>query len=351
MGQMCRGNPDYSKINMKIKIIEDNFDKKTYNARAVNPMQSWEWGEAKAKTGVKILRFGQFDNQNLKNVFLMTLHKIPYTNRQLGYIPHSSIPTTEVLDFLTDYGKKNRLVFIKFEPYVKKQKNYELQTINDKLIKSSHPLFPTWTIMLDLAKPEEELFKNFKTKTRYNIRLAQKKGITVKEESNKEGFNKFIKLYFETCSRQKYFGHNLKYHKTIWENLKNNIAHIMIAYYKDQPLVAYELFLFNNILYYPYGGSSVLYRNFMPANLLMWEAIKFGKKHGSRKFDMWGSLPPHHDQNNLWSGFTRFKEGYNGEFIEFAGSYDLVISPTIYKIYNLANIARNFYLNLRLKFT
>jgi len=74
----------------------------------------------------------------------------------------------------------------------------------------------------------------------------------------------------------------------------------------------------------------------MASNLLMWEAIKFGKKNNAKVFDMWGSLPPDYDRQNSWSGFTKFKEGYGTEFVEFIDSYDIVIRPVLYKLYNIA---------------
>ena len=165
--------------------------------------------------------------------------------------------------------------------------------------------------------------------------------------SNDKGFEIFSKLYFDTCKRQKYFGHTIKYHKIIWDCLKKDITHILIAFYNDVPLAAYELFYFKNTLYYPYGGTSIEYRNLMASNLLMWEAIKLGKKLGAEKFDMWGSLGPNYDVTDPWSGFTRFKEGYGTKFTEFVGSYDLVVSPILYGIYNVVYSLREIYLKLK----
>ena len=327
---------------MSIKIIESNFDIKKYNQFVLHPLQTWEWGEARKKTGVEVLRLGEYQNNKLINVFQLTFHKIPKTNYKVGYLPRSVFPTKEVLDFLYDYGKKNKVIFIKIEPYIQKS-----QITNNKLQISKHPLFPNWTQILDLTKSEDELLKSFHSKTRYNIRLSEKKGVLVKEMSNEKGFEIFSKLYFETCKRQKYFGHTPKYHQIIWDSFKKDIAHILVAFYNDVPLAAYELFYFKNTLYYPYGGTSLEYRNLMASNLLMWEAIKLGKKLGAEKFDMWGSLGPNYDTTNLWSGFTRFKEGYGTKFVEFIGSYDLVINYNIYHLYNLANKIREQYLKLR----
>lgn len=323
---------------MIIKVIDQNFNKNKYNHLALHPLQFWAWGEARRKMGIEILRI-----TDGKNVFQLTFHKLPLVNYKVGYLPRSALPTKRVLNFLSDYGKKDNVIFIKIEPYVLRKK---LQVTSCKLQESSHPLFPNWTIILDLTKSEEKLLKEMKPKTRYNIKLAQKKGVTVREMSNDEGFKIFSKLYFETCRRQKYFGHTPKYHQIVWDNLKNEIAHILIAFYNNIPLAAYELFYFKKIMYYPYGGTSLEHRNLMASNLLMWEAIKLGKKLGAEKFDMWGSLPPQYNKNHDWAGFTRFKEGYGGKFVEMIGSYDLVIKPFIYQMYSKLYSLRELYLKL-----
>ena len=80
----------------------------------------------------------------------------------------------------------------------------------------------------------------------------------------------------------------------------------------------------------------------------MWEAIKLGKKFIAKKLDMWGSLPPNYNPKHSWSGFTRFKEGYGTKFVEFVGSYDLIINPLLYKLYNSIYYLRNLYLKLNI---
>ena len=322
-----------------IKIIPDDFSSTEYNKQAFHPLQTWEWGEARKKTSVEVLRLSDGNN-----VFQLTFHRLPITDYRIGYLPRSVFPSKDILNFLSDYAKKNKIIFIKIEPNIEKSK---LQVTSYKLQSSPHPLFPSWTQVLDLNKTEDELLKSFHSKTRYNIRLAEKKGVVIKEMSNKEGFEIFSKLYFETCKRQKYFGHSPKYHKIVWESMKKDLAHILIAFYNDVPLASYELFYFKNVFYYPYGGTSLEYRNLMPSNLLMWEAIKLGKKLGAKKFDMWGSLGPNYEQSNDWAGFTRFKEGYSTKFVEFVGSYDLVINPILYKIYNAIYSLREIYLRFK----
>jgi len=304
----------------------------------MHPLQSEDWANARKQMGIETVSL---------EGFLLTFHKIPFTDFKIGYLPRSKMPNKKILQKLYEFGKKNKTIFIKIEPNVEKVSNNETMKQFNNLVISPHPLFPAWTQILDLNKFEDELLKSFHSKTRYNIRLAEKKGVTVREESNENGFEEFSKLYFETTKRQKYFGHDYQYHKTVWNNLKNKISHILIAYYNHIPLAAYQLWYLDGVIYYVYGGTSELHRNLMASNLLMWEAIRLGKKLGAAKFDMWGSLGPNYDPNDPWSGFTRFKEGYATKFTEFVGSYDLVINPLLYKIYNTIYSLREIYLKLK----
>jgi Uncharacterized protein involved in methicillin resistance len=203
-----------------LKVIEDNSFKNLWEEKANHPLQSWFWGEARKKMGTEVLKVAEIEDKKIKNVFQITIHPLPFFHKKIGYLPRSVFPSDEVLDFLYHFGKKNNLIFIKIEPYEEKSK-----IKNKKLAPSSHPLFPSWTQIVDLTKSEDELLKSFHPKTRYNIRLAQKKGVIVKEESNEKGFKIFAKLYFDTCRRQKYFGHNYQYHQIVWETLKEKIAH------------------------------------------------------------------------------------------------------------------------------
>src|SRR3989344_2479660 len=331
----------------KVVEIDRSFDERLYNKVATHPLQSWQWGEAREQMGIEVLRLGEFEDSVLINVFQLTFHKIPYTNFTIGYLPRSVIPSGEILQKLKMEGKKRSAIFIKLEPNVEKREISNLKFQIPNLKKSPHPLFPQWTQVLDLSPIEDELFKKMKQKTRYNIRLAEKKGVIVKEMTNEEGYRYFENLYFKTTKRQQYLGHSLSYHKTVFEFFKKDISRILIAFHEDIPLAAYHLFLFNDILYYPYGGSSDEYKNLMASNLIMWEAIRLGKKYHASTFDMWGSLPNNYDPDGKWSGFTRFKEGYGTEFVEFVGSYDMVINQVLYSMYNAANLMRKVFLNIK----
>lgn len=178
------------------------------------------------------------------------------------------------------------------------------------------------------------------------MRLAGKKGVTVKEVNTQEGFEQFFALYEETERRQHHYGHTKAYHKAVFQSMHPAYSHILIAYFNDTPLAAYHLFFHNETLYYPYGGSTTNHKEAMAPNLLMWEAIRLGKRLGAHTFDMWGSLSPQESENsnNPWYGFTRFKKGYNTEFVESIGSYDQVLNPLLYPLLTAAWHVRSFWL-------
>lgn len=324
---------------MPSRVLEESFSQQKINTVATHPLQSWEWGEARKKMGIDVVRLGEFDGNDLQNIFQVTFHKVPHTPFSVGYLPRSVFPQLETSELLKVEAKKRNAIFIKLEPNM--ARGSEPGT---NLHPAHHSLFPQWTQRLDLSPTETQLLEKMKPKTRYNIRLAEKKGVVVKEMTNDEGFEIFIKLYFETTARQKYHGHTRAYHETIFKTLNSSISRILIAFYKDVPLSAYHLFVFNKVLYYPYGGSSLLYKDVMASNLLMWETMRLGKQEGCVIFDMWGSLSPDYDPQTPWGGFTRFKEGFGSEFFEYCGSYDLVLNAFAYSAFNTAQSFRKKFL-------
>lgn len=329
-----------------------------YNLVITHPLQSWEWGKFRELTGVQVARMGLFDQEKLISGFQVTFHKIPKTNYTIGYMPKGNLPDEYMIQALKKIAQDYNCIFIKLEPNVgsvcipgqiTKQTNSE---IVDFLLKrgcvAGRPLFTKYTFQIDLIKSEQELFLNLKPKTRYNIRVAQKYGVKISEDNNPEAFEEYLKLTFETTKRQKFYAHDQNYHQKMWSVLQPaGMAHLLKASYQNKPLVAWIVFTFNNILYYPYGASSSQNREVMASNLMMWEAIRFGKSKNCTKFDLWGSLGPEANPKDPWYGFHRFKLGYNPQLIQFIGTFDLIINPTAYKFYNLADNLRWKWLKLK----
>jgi lipid II:glycine glycyltransferase (peptidoglycan interpeptide bridge formation enzyme) len=318
---------------MDLKILSDD-QKSEYNQAVTHVMQSWEWGEARLKLGLPLIRYGLFKDGKLKTAFQLTFHKIPLTSKYVGYLPKGPKPDRELSEALTKIANEQNCAFIKIEPDIENE-NGNLKVEGTKFIKSAKPLFTKHNFIIDLTLSEEELLKNMHPKTRYNIRVAERKGVKVEERIDDKSLETYLKLYFETTSRQGYHGHNTYYHKTIWETLKKaGMARLLIARYNNKPLTAWMLINFKDTLYYPYGGSSIEHKEVMSNNLVAWEAIKLGKKLGLKTFDMWGALGPNADQSDPWFGFHNFKKGYGGKLVEYMDTYDLIINKPLYKLFN-----------------
>ena len=330
-------------------------EKDQYNNLVTHPLQSYEWGEFRKKTGIKVVRRGYLKNGSLKEAFTITIHKIPKTKLTIGYFPKGEAPTVEVLQELKRIGKEQKCVFIQLEPNVVKRQKSEVKIPNLK--PSFHPLFTKYTFVLDLTKSEEELLQSFHPKTRYNIKVAQKHNVNVEINNSEKKFNEYLRLTEETTKRQKFYAHTPSYHKLMWETLgthdsqlksQNTLsAHLLSADYQKKALVSWVLFVFHDTLYYPYGASSSENRKVMASNLIMWEAIRFGKKLGLSSFDMWGALSENPNKSDPWYGFHKFKEGYGATHTEFIGSFDLVINPALYQVYKVLDKTR--WVILRLK--
>ncbi len=323
---------------MQLKQI-DKDQKETYNQQVRHIMQSWEWGEFR-QNFVPVLRYGIFSRSDLIYPIQMTLHKIPATNKFIGYFPKGPFPSKDLIDGLVELGKKYNCVAIKLEPNILIKDTAD-KIIDPRLKKASKSLFTKNNFLLDITPTEDEILKNMHPKTRYNIKVAQKHNVVVEERTDEESFNIYLKLYFETTLRQKYHGHNKSYHQKVWQTLKKDgMARILIAFYTPSnsneriPLTAWMLFNFQDTLYYPYGGSSIKYRNVMSSTLVAWEAIRLGKRLKLKTFDLWGALPPNADIHHPWQGFHRFKEGLGGELVEYMGSYDLIFNPLVYHTFN-----------------
>lgn len=334
-------------------------DRKAYNKNVNHPLQSYEWGEFREKTGIRVIRRGEKSGTTITNGYTMTLHKIPKFPYFIGYLPKGPLPTPELLEDIRQQAMKNKCVYVQLEPdVISETGRVEIDQMvlesHGKIKPSFHPLFTKHTFVLDLTPSEEVLLSHMHPKTRYNIRVATKRGVAIVEDDSEKGFNEFLRLYEETTTRQKFYAHTPTYHRNLWKVLgeKNNdlTYHLVHAKFDGKTLASWVLFSFHDTLYYPYGASSREHRETMASNLIMWESILLGKKMKLKKFDMWGALGSEPDPKDPWFGFHKFKQGYGATLTEYIGSYDLVINPTLYEAVKLADGLRWKLLSLKKRF-
>ncbi len=325
---------------MIVREVEET-EKINYNAHVHHIIQSWEWGDFRKKTGLELVRLGQFNGNTMVSAYQLTLHPVPIFPQVVGYLPKGPMPDAESTKALIEVGRDKNVAFIKIEPNVFAQEDLRQKILTLGYTLSKKSLFTRYNFLLDLTKSEQNLLAAMHPKTRYNIGVAQKKGVEVYESTKDADFEIYLKLYFDTTHRQKYFGHTPDYHRLVWKTLMPaGMARLLIGKYQGIPLVAWMLFNFKETLYYPYGGSSNENREVMASNLVAWEAIRMGKKMGLRVFDMWGALGPDAKDSDPWFGFHRFKAGYGPSHVEYIGTYDLILRQALYKSMNFADRMR-----------
>lgn len=323
-------------------------EKKLFDEVVGHPLQSWEWGEFRKKTGVDVVRVGVFEGKRLIAGYQLTVHRIPGLPYTLLYFPRGPLPDLKMLTTLQKICREQKSIFVKLEPNVGDFYPQSSKTnlgVREFLTKSGcqegRPLFTRFTFQLDLTKNESLLLAEMKPKTRYNIKISQRHGVQIIEDNSESAFKAYLDLMMETTRRQGFYAHTSDYHRKLWETLApTGMYHLFLAKLDNKVLAAYIFFTFKDHLYYPYGASTRENREVMPTYGLFWEVIKYGQKVGCKTFDMWGTPGPNPDPKDPWSGFHRFKEGFGSRLFEFIGSYDLVSNPQLYNLYSFANDIR-----------
>jgi lipid II:glycine glycyltransferase (peptidoglycan interpeptide bridge formation enzyme) len=309
-----------------------NLSKEQWDAKVIDRggsiLQSYTWGEFQKSLGFKIHRF-------MGNSFLNQVIELPLAaGKKYLYSARGPLGVTEdaLIDLKNLASSDKSIVFARVEPNEK---------VN--LPRATKDTQPTHNWVLDLDKSEEELLISMKGKTRYNINLAQRKGVVIRE-GGKNDLIEVYKLLLETAGRNGFQLHPQNYYWQIWEILNPNYIKILIAQYQGKPLAAMILTTFGTTATYLHGGTSVSMKDAMAAYLLHWEAIKISKNLGYKFYDF-GGVAPENEPNHAWGGISRFKKSFGGFEVVFPGSFELVFSPLWYNIYKNARSLRNLIRN------
>ena len=301
--------------------------------KALHIVQSKQWGEFKTKMGTPAVKVGDIQ---------FTKHKIPLTGYFIGYAPRVNFYMQSFsCKELETVCRQEKCIAIRFDvPNVIRKEGangeykHMIEDLNKIMRRSPRSTFAKQNVILNLDKPEGELSQNLHSKTRYNVKLAFKQGVKVIKDNTDKGFDVFYGLHSNTAKRQGFFPHSKTYYKRVFETLsKYKMVDILTAYHEKDALASWMLFNNKGVLYYPYGGSSVVKRQYMASNLLAWEAIKLGKRLNCKLFDMWGATD--NEKDPYW-GFTKFKLGYGGELVNYIDSHDYVVNYNLYKLFNVS---------------
>ena len=194
---------------------------------------------------------------------------------------------------------------------------------------------PRFVFRLDIkGKTEDEILAGCHQKTRYNIRLAKRKGVEIRE-GNREDLKDFHKIMIETGSRDGFIIRSLEYFEKMYDELAPKHMKVLMAYYEGKPISGIIPIMYGNKTWYLYGASSNEHRNLMPNYLLQWEMIRQAIQNGCDVYDFRG-VSGVVDESHPQYGLYRFKKGFGAEFTEFIGEVYLPFKPLTYKLYKFA---------------
>jgi len=320
-------------------------------------LQSWEWGQFKSNHGWNP-EYKIWKNEMGKIIgaalFLLGERKSLGLSTRMVYIPHGPLMKWNdsnirrmILNDVVDYTKDQNAIFVKMDPQICNFREVETIIENTNLAES-HLFLDTlqrsgWifssqqiqfrnTCILDVNKSEDDLMAQMKQKTRYNIRVAIKRGVKVRK-GTKRDLETLYDLYADTSLRDGFIIRQKKYYLDNWLLFINSGMAIPLVAEKDNEIIA-GLFLYflGKKSWYLYGMSSGTGRDSMPNYLLQWEAIKLSKSLGCDFYDLWGAPDTLSPDDPMW-GVYRFKEGFGCRFIETIGAYDYPINKLQYKLF------------------
>lgn len=261
------------------------------------------------------------------------------------------------LDDLQSFARKQGAIFLKIDPDVvlgtgvpggaEETVHNGGQAVMSDLMRrgwkfSSDQIQFRNTVLIDLTPSEEEMLARMKQKARYNVRLAMKRGVTVRL-GMADDLPMLYKMYAETSVRDDFVIRDQGYYHTVWKTFmsassdarRSPLAIPLIAEVNGEAVAGLFLFLFAGRAYYLYGMSREAHREKMPNHLLQWEAMRRAKAAGCTIYDLWGAPEEFNESDSMW-GVYRFKEGLGGRVVRTLGAWDYAPNPLWYGLYTQA---------------
>jgi lipid II:glycine glycyltransferase (peptidoglycan interpeptide bridge formation enzyme) len=346
-----------TQANFKKFMERDSWNSIACSFKNTSILQTWEWSEVKKTTGWAPDFYIHRDEQGMiKAASLILIQERRLTRLgptlRIVYLPHGPLLdwsdeqlVRNVLFELIDYAKKHQASYIKIDPQAIPedkslsgftQENIISHKSNQWMIETGW-VFSTQQIQfknsfwIDLTPSLDDLLAGMKQKTRYNIRLAERKGIEV-HEGGMADLELLYEMYQETSIRDGFIIRPKEYYLDVWGTfIHSQMAVPLVASFQGEPVAALMLFHFAGKSYYLFGMSTDKHREKMPNYLLQWEAIKQSKHLGCEIYDLWGAPDVFEDSDRMW-GVYRFKEGLGGKVVQTLGAYDYPSSRFTYTI-------------------
>lgn len=295
--------------------------------------QSWQWGEFKRSRGHVIERLALMNEAGTwmgAGLWMYTSKYLisGYWYAQRGPIVKDKEALGNYLAALLTKGFSKKSMFWRCEPPLVAMLTSLASGIE---VHRAHAFQPAATLLVDLTHSEEQLLACMHEKTRYNIRLAERHGVTVREACDAAAMEIFLRLHNETAQRDRFVSMPSAYIRATFEFLsKHNMARVRIAEHEGDVLAASVEILYGDTITYLYGASSSTKRHLMGPYALHWSAIRSAKRLGYKFYDFHGVNPEDPTSwywKSSWRGISRFKEGFGGERRELVGTWEMPRSP------------------------
>lgn len=331
---------------MQVRVLTDK-DRDAWNSFASahgggQVLQSYEWGLFKSQLGWGHFILVAEDAGEIKAGISILARKLPIIKKTLLYAPRGPIVDlsnkhllTTLIDGICVEASLRNAIALKIDPEIDESDINAVDVLKRiGFIKKKKQVQPRATYFVDLTRPLDDLLMSFEEKTRYNIRLAEKKGIKVMEESTQAGLESFYRLYRETCKRDSFLIHPMSYYVKLKNLLiEKGMANIFTAKFRGIPVASIFTFNYGERIWYMYGASANEYRNMMPNHALHWFLIEWAKEKGYKLYDMWG-VPVNPKEGHPLYGVWRFKKGFNGQLKSWIGMYDLPFDKLTYNLFD-----------------
>jgi lipid II:glycine glycyltransferase (peptidoglycan interpeptide bridge formation enzyme) len=303
-------------------------------------LQTWEWGQFKSRHGWTPSYLLWRDGDTPRAAALVLRRRLSRLPLCVMYVPkgpamdYGDAPlVSQVLSDLERFARESRAIFIKIDPDLELWRRFD--NLCTGWLESAQQIQFRNTMEIDLRRSEDELLAGMHQKTRYNIRLAHKHGVTVRPGTLAD-LELLYAMYDETARRDRFIIRPLDYYRDAWGGfIEAGLAQPLVAEVEREPVAALILFRFAGRAYYFYGMSRDLHREKMPNHLLQWEAMRWAKRQGCAVYDMWGAPDTLDESDPMW-GVYRFKQGFGGQFVQHMGAWDYPALRSLYWLYATA---------------
>jgi len=345
---------------MNLSKKEEEQLKKFLNEHPkTNFLQSPEWAKTKTEWENEFIIIKD-DNGEIKGTMSILLRKVPIFNRYIMYAsrgfvcnPHDKETLEKLMDKAKEIAKKYKAFIFRLDPDIPADDEEFAKIVKELGIKTKkniknikQVIQPKYVFRLNVKdKTEEELLKSFHEKTRYNIRLSSRKGVTVRE-GKREDLKTFYDIMLATGKRDGFFIRPLSYYEKIYDEMGEGHVKIIFAEYEGKPIATVFPILYGNKVWYLYGGSTNEHRNLMATYLMQWEMIKWAVENKCDWYDFRG-VSGFKDPKDPQYGVYKFKKGFNGDFIEFIDEMYIVFNPVMNTIFNISQVVYNFIFKLK----